>query len=276
MKSAPAQPSAVPVAARPIADVELSTDGDFEHRILNIYEGIVFLCVIMWVFGIIPLPMVLVSAVVGAGALGVYLTNRYSGLPEVMDKRIIRAEVRELRSQVDVSAAELRAIQSDLNKLDLSQQADVQYIRQQTLSGYIVNQLGKYRLEDANIRHVGGILRNRLIDAGIETAADIEISKLYAVEGIGDKIASRLLDWRQDLENQIRATASYHFNTMKADQERRALAQYQTERDRLKIAEKTVLKQLSQLQKDLVREQDDLADYHAVNGLEFLRRVILG
>lgn len=81
---------------QPIADVELSTDGDFEHRILNIYEGIVFLCVIMWVFGIIPLPMVLVSAVVGAGAMGVYLTNRYSGLPEVMDKRIIRAEVRDL------------------------------------------------------------------------------------------------------------------------------------------------------------------------------------
>lgn len=139
---------------------------------------------------------------------------------------------------MDTSAAELRAIQADLNKLDLSQQADVHYIRQQTLSGYIVNQLGRYRLEDANIRHVGGVLRHRLIDAGIETAADIEIDKLYAIEGIGDKIASRLLDWRQDLENQIRATASYHFNTMKADQERRALAQYQTERDRLKIAEK--------------------------------------
>lgn len=276
MKPAPAQPSAVPIAVRPIANVELSTDGDFEHRILNIYEGIVFLCIIMWVFGIIPLPMVLAAAVLGAGALGVYLTNRYSGLPEVLDKRIIRTEVRELRNQVDASAAELRAVQADLQKLDLSQQADVQYIRQQTLAGYIVNQLGKYRLEDANIRHVGGVLRHRLIDAGIETAADVEISKLYTVEGIGDKIASRLLDWRQDLENQIRAMASYSFNTMKADQERRVLAQYQTERDRLTIAEKTVLKQLSQLQKDLVREQDDLADYQEVNGLEFLRRVILG
>lgn len=271
LPSAPSQPPPMPTTT----GVELSSDGDFEHRILNIYEGVVFLSGIMWAAGVLTPFMVLAVMVLGAGLMTGYLVTRYSGLPEVMDKRIIQAEIRDLRRQVDTSALELRTVQADMRRLDESQQFDIQQVRQQTLAGYIMNQLGKHRIEDANIPRVGGGLRNRLASAGIETAADVEVSRLYTVEGIGETLANRLLAWRQDVENQIRQRAVNNFDAMKRDQERKVMAHYQGERDRLKIAEKTAQKQLAQLQKDLVREQEDLEDYQAVNGWEYFRRVVL-
>ncbi|MBZ0315740.1 MAG: hypothetical protein K8L91_04915 [Anaerolineae bacterium] len=271
LPSAPSQPPPMPTTT----GVELSSDGDFEHRILNIYEGVVFLSGIMWAAGVLTPFIVLAVMLLGAGLMTGYLVTRYSGLPEVMDKRIIQAEIRDLRRQVDTSALELRTIQADMRRLDESQQFDIQQVRQQTLSGYIMNQLGKHRIEDANIPRVGGGLRNRLASAGIETAADVEVSRLYTIEGIGETLANRLLEWRQDVENQIRQRAANNFDAMKRDQERKVMAHYQSERDRLKIAEKTTQKQLAQLQKDLVREQEDLEDYQAVNGWEYFRRVVL-
>lgn len=255
--------------------IELSSDGDFEHRILNIYEGVVFLAGIMWAAGVLTPLMVLAVMLSGGGLMTGFLVTRYNGLPEVMDKRIIQAEIRDLRRQVDASALELRAVQADMRRLDESQQFDIQQVRQQTLAGYIMNQLGKHRLEDANIPRVGGGLRNRLASAGIETAADVEVSRLYTVEGIGETLANRLLEWRQDVENKIRQRAANNFDAMKRDQERKVMAHYQGERDRLKISEKTAQKQLAQLQKDLVREQEDLEEYQAVNGWEYFRRVVL-
>lgn len=255
--------------------VELSSDGDFEHRILNIYEGVVFVSGIMWAAGVLTPLIVLAVMLAGAGLMTGYLVTRYSGLPEVMDKRIIQAEIRDLRRQVDTSAHVLRTVQADMRRLDESQQFDIQQLRQQTLSGYIMNQLGKHRIEDANIPRVGGGLRNRLASAGIETAADVEVGRLYTVEGIGETLANRLLEWRETVENQIRQRAANSFDAMKRDQERKVMAHYQSERDRLKISEKTAQKQLAQLQKDLVREQEDLEDYQAVNGWEYFRRVVL-
>lgn len=268
-----APPSALPMPTT--SGIELSSDGDFEHRILNIYEGVVFLAGIMWAAGVLTPLMVLAVMLSGGGLMTGFLVTRYNGLPEVMDKRIIQAEIRDLRRQVDASALELRAVQADMRRLDESQQFDIQQVRQQTLAGYIMNQLGKHRLEDANIPRVGGGLRNRLASAGIETAADVEVSRLYTVEGIGETLANRLLEWRQDVENKIRQRAANNFDAMKRDQERKVMAHYQGERDRLKISEKTAQKQLAQLQKDLVREQEDLEEYQAVNGWEYFRRVVL-
>lgn len=60
--------------------------------------------------------------------------------------------------------------------------------------------LEKYRLDRANITHIGPGRRLQLASYGIETAADVTKQRVLGIPGFGDAIANSLLAWRKSVE----------------------------------------------------------------------------
>ena len=63
--------------------------------------------------------------------------------------------------------------------------------------------LNKFFLEDHNISGIGATRKAMLVSFGIETAADVEWSKVNAIRGFGDKLTREVVDWRKQLERRF-------------------------------------------------------------------------
>lgn len=63
--------------------------------------------------------------------------------------------------------------------------------------------LDDFEIEDAAIPGIGAGRKQTLESYGIETAGDVQLSKLYAVPGFGPKLRSNLLSWRRSLEQRF-------------------------------------------------------------------------
>jgi len=64
--------------------------------------------------------------------------------------------------------------------------------------------LDGFEIETAKISGIGPARKRTLESFGIETAADIELSRLALVQGIGPSLQSNLLQWRRGLEGRFR------------------------------------------------------------------------
>ncbi len=63
--------------------------------------------------------------------------------------------------------------------------------------------LDRFYIRDANIYGIGQAKTATLISFGIETAADIKRSDILKVQGFGEVMTQRLIDWRQTIESQF-------------------------------------------------------------------------
>jgi DNA-binding helix-hairpin-helix protein with protein kinase domain len=64
--------------------------------------------------------------------------------------------------------------------------------------------LDRFRIEDARIRGIGESRTAMLASYGIETAADVEQSRIWQIPGFGVTLTAELLQWRQDHERNFR------------------------------------------------------------------------
>jgi DNA-binding helix-hairpin-helix protein with protein kinase domain len=64
----------------------------------------------------------------------------------------------------------------------------------------LAQHLDQYRIESANLDGIGPGRIATLQSYGIETAEDINLSKLSTINGFGEKLVMRLLDWRRQCE----------------------------------------------------------------------------
>lgn len=63
--------------------------------------------------------------------------------------------------------------------------------------------LDRFEIEDANIDGIGRGRKQTLASYGIETAADIDRSKLHGVPGFGPKLTNALMSWRANLASRF-------------------------------------------------------------------------
>ena len=63
--------------------------------------------------------------------------------------------------------------------------------------------LDLFEIEDANIDGVGKGRKQTLASYGIETAADLDFSKLQGVPGFGPKLTKALVSWRDNLASRF-------------------------------------------------------------------------
>jgi DNA-binding helix-hairpin-helix protein with protein kinase domain len=83
-------------------------------------------------------------------------------------------------------------------RLNLSysdEQAELAQALAQLRQNAIVEYLRQRRIDDANIQGIGSKLKERLAATGIVSAADVDLQRLRAVEGIGEAKAREIEDW---------------------------------------------------------------------------------
>jgi DNA-binding helix-hairpin-helix protein with protein kinase domain len=64
--------------------------------------------------------------------------------------------------------------------------------------------LDQYFIDDAAISGVGPAKKAALLSFGIETAADVEWSRVHAVKGFGRVLTAAVVQWRKDCEQRFR------------------------------------------------------------------------
>jgi DNA-binding helix-hairpin-helix protein with protein kinase domain len=202
------------------------------------------------------------------------LAARYRLIPEVETRRKVRAEIRHLKREARTAGKDLQRLGDELIRLNQAESAELQRVRGLTQAQYMLDQLRRFRLADADIPGIGVGLRDRLAAAGVESAADVELGRIQNVAGIGEARANRLLDWRAAIENSLRARLVHGFSAAKVTQEMAIRTHYDKQRLSIGPLHKAAEKQLARAQKDLAREQQALAAYRDVTFPAYLRLVL--
>ena len=72
--------------------------------------------------------------------------------------------------------------------------------------------LDRFLIANAKITKIGSARKAVLASFGIETAADVERSKISAIQGFGPTLVAALMAWRQNLANKFVFNASEPIN----------------------------------------------------------------
>lgn len=95
----------------------------------------------------------------------------------------------DLRAWIDQHQELDRRLATDLQRLTINR-------RQRHLDAY----LDRFRIRDASITGIGPSKAAVLASFGVETAADVDASKILSIPGFGDQLTKNLLDWRLQKE----------------------------------------------------------------------------
>lgn len=113
------------------------------------------------------------------------------------------------------------------------------------------SKLASYTLADARVNGIGKALTQALEEAGIITAADVELDRLTHVSGVGEAKAMNLLTWRQEIEAEIAATMP---NALPPEQVTSIHAKYEQQMENL-ASQAAEAKQAARLQQSNVRQR---------------------
>jgi hypothetical protein len=112
----------------------------------------------------------------------------------------------------------LGALMKELNRLPALEQFERAKTLRSHQEQHIQSLLRTNRLSQARLFGIGPVVKIYLSAAGVFTAADVEVSRLYQTYGIGPQRAAALLEWRKRLE--LRAQSSMP-KALAADAEQR-------------------------------------------------------
>lgn len=166
----------------------------------------------------------------------IVLLVMYSQLPVVKAKKQVLKNISVLKTQTDqinskiqtlekenhgaadVLAANIRKLESEsknrqiqfanqLENLSNAERAKLQATLQQLQSSYVAKYLTSTRLLDASISGVGPKLKERMIKAGINSAADVSAAALANISGLGEAKVKEVLNWRGWVDYQAKKAA---------------------------------------------------------------------
>ena len=121
------------------------------------------------------------------------LLSDWSAPPEPSDPAVVRADLDKLKGAYD----RLQADRTDkLRKLHENRKA-----RQ------MVEYLDAFQISGSKVRGVGAAKAAVLQSYGIETAADVDFSRIIVISGFGPKTVQSLVDWRTMIEHSFRFDA---------------------------------------------------------------------
>lgn len=123
---------------------------------------------------------------------------RHSSERAGCERHLRNLEERELDGLDDIDWQLQQLVGALSQRIQLShsdEQAELAQTLAQMRQSSIIEYLRKRRIDDADIQGIGIKLKERLQAAGIVTAADVDVQRIRAVEGIGDAKARMLEDW---------------------------------------------------------------------------------
>jgi serine/threonine protein kinase len=238
--------------------------------------GYAFLMVMAFSSLIGGLPWLAVLGVMGFGTTVTfgYLGTQYLALTEVQEKIAISRQLRELKREFNQAQQRFNDSRQALNRLKHDEQERIHYLKTMAREDYIQQELAAHQLEDAHIARVGRGTLSRLLNAGIMTAADVAWDQVVAVDGVGDKRARLLLDWRDTVERQVRQQINRTFPAMQSREIAAIQSEYQAKRTPYLKQLAQDDKRIQQLPPRIQRREQRLATYQDVNFRAYLRSVL--
>ena len=104
----------------------------------------------------------------------------------------------------DEKKGELLRVKDQLSQLPVLLNQRMQQLKNDQQRIQLEKYLDRIEIEDANIEGIGKGRKQTLASYGIETAADIDYSKLHSVPGFGPKLTNALISWRDGLASRFR------------------------------------------------------------------------
>jgi DNA-binding helix-hairpin-helix protein with protein kinase domain len=102
----------------------------------------------------------------------------------------------EIKSQTD-------SFISSLSNLPTEEQNQLKILEQKKRDAQLNRHLERFLIANAKIKKVGSGRKAVLRSFGIETAADINPSRISSIQGFGPSLVSELMAWRQNAVNKF-------------------------------------------------------------------------
>ena len=99
-----------------------------------------------------------------------------------------------------------------LNDIPNEEKRQIHVLENNKRAAQLHRYLDRYLIANAKIRKVGSGRKAVLASFGIETAADVDRSKILAIQGFGSGLVAELMAWRQNLANKFVYNASEPLN----------------------------------------------------------------
>lgn len=120
------------------------------------------------------------------------------------DYGALARDVEGLRAFLDQRIAELRPACDHLRQLARQRRSELSQIREELRREQLEGFLDGFFIAQADIQGITRNLKSTLASFGIETAADVEETRVKAVPGFGPVRTGRMLEWRGSLEADFR------------------------------------------------------------------------
>ena len=135
---------------------------------------------------------------------------------------------------------DLKELIENYQELDALEQKEIKHIQQNKHLYQLNDFLSKRYIKNFKISGIGISKTAELASWGIETAADIEKSKITRIPGFGDKTADLLISWRKKIERDYKpqpfnnadqqaiTQVKLKYDQLKSDYEKKISASYQS------------------------------------------------
>lgn len=130
-----------------------------------------------------------------------------------------------------------------------------QKLKQNAYGNQLNKFLSRYLIKDYDIQNIGTSRKATLASFGIETAADIEKSKIMMISGFGEQLAGELVKWRDGLKKH------FVFDPSKGIDPKDNIALNQRFALKMKQLESALLagpEQLTQIREQILKRRDEL------------------
>jgi DNA-binding helix-hairpin-helix protein with protein kinase domain len=127
------------------------------------------------------------------------------GIQDAWTKQPGNANFLEKKAQAD-------ALIAALNDLPNEEKRQIHVLDNNKRAAQLYRYLDRYLIANTKIRKIGSGRKAVLASFGIETAADIDRSKILTIQGFGPGLVAELVAWRQGLANRFVYNASEPIN----------------------------------------------------------------
>jgi DNA-binding helix-hairpin-helix protein with protein kinase domain len=141
--------------------------------------------------------------------------------------------------------AEINEYIRSLSDLPKDEARELQKLEQNKKDAQLRRHLDRFLIANAKIAKIGSGRKAVLASFGIQTAADVELQKITAIQGFGPTLVSSLMAWRQSVANKFVFNASEPVNQGDLTNLKARIANRKVELDSKIRSSATVLQQTS-------------------------------
>ena len=181
-----------------------------ETSVAVVERSVISLCVVAIYLTLVGVWLGLFAPIFAAGAVLIgttaaagFVIAQYTLFAEVREKRRLFLHTLTLRWEITVLDRRIQKFATDRQQLVQTETTTLALL-EDVIDKAIEQELARYPLDRQSVPDLGVRLELRLRLAGVRTAGDVVEDRIRAVNGMDQRRADRLLDWRAALEQQVR------------------------------------------------------------------------